>query len=63
VRTFDAYDLEELAAHIDWTPFFSSWELAGRYPMILEDEVVGEAARSLFADAQAMLRRIVEERC
>jgi 5-methyltetrahydrofolate--homocysteine methyltransferase len=62
VRTFDAYDLEELAAHIDWTPFFSSWELAGRYPMILEDEVVGEAARSLFADAQAMLRRIVEER-
>jgi 5-methyltetrahydrofolate--homocysteine methyltransferase len=62
VRTFDAYDLEELAAHIDWTPFFSSWELAGRYPMILDDEVVGEAARGLFADAQAMLRRIIDER-
>jgi 5-methyltetrahydrofolate--homocysteine methyltransferase len=60
-RTFDAYDLAELARHIDWSPFFASWELVGRYPQILEDDVVGEAAVSLFADAQAMLQRIVGE--
>ena len=47
---------------IDWTPFFQTWELAGRYPKILQDEVVGEAARNLFADAQAMLARIIEEK-
>jgi 5-methyltetrahydrofolate--homocysteine methyltransferase len=62
VRTFENYDLAELAAYIDWTPFFASWELVGRYPAILDDDVVGEAARSLFADAQAMLRRMIEER-
>jgi 5-methyltetrahydrofolate--homocysteine methyltransferase len=62
VRPFDAYDLRELAAHIDWTPFFAGWDLYGRFPAILDDEVVGEAARSLWADAQAMLERIVEER-
>ncbi|MFN7276315.1 MAG: vitamin B12 dependent-methionine synthase activation domain-containing protein, partial [Betaproteobacteria bacterium] len=56
------YPLEELAAVIDWTPFFQTWELAGRYPKILEDTVVGEAARNLFADAQAMLRRIIDEK-
>ncbi len=61
VRAFDAYDLPELERHIDWTPFFASWELVGRYPAILEDDVVGEAATSLFADAQAMLRKIVQE--
>jgi 5-methyltetrahydrofolate--homocysteine methyltransferase len=61
-RAFGPYDLAELARYIDWTPFFQTWELAGRYPMILEDEVVGEAARALFADAQAMLQRIVAER-
>jgi len=60
-RTFVDYDLTELARHIDWTPFFQSWELAGRYPQILDDEVVGEAARDLFADAQAMLKRIIDE--
>ena len=60
-RTFMDYDLTELARHIDWTPFFQSWELAGRYPQILDDEVVGEAARDLFADAQAMLKRIIDE--
>ena len=60
-RTFLEYDLTELARHIDWTPFFQSWELAGRYPQILDDEVVGEAARDLFADAQAMLKRIIDE--
>jgi 5-methyltetrahydrofolate--homocysteine methyltransferase len=61
VRTFDQYPLADLVDRIDWTPFFQTWELAGHYPAILEDPVVGEAARSLFADAQAMLRRIVDE--
>ena len=61
-RTFTAYDLADLARHIDWSPFFASWELVGRYPQILEDEVVGEAATSLFADAQVMLRRIIDEK-
>jgi len=61
-RTFDAWDLSDLADHIDWTPFFASWELIGRYPLILEDEIVGEAARDLFADAKAMLKRIIDER-
>ena len=62
VKAFDAWDLQDLADHIDWTPFFASWELIGRYPLILEDEIVGEAARDLFKDAQAMLQRIVEEK-
>jgi 5-methyltetrahydrofolate--homocysteine methyltransferase len=62
VRAFDAWDLGDLAAHIDWTPFFASWELIGRYPLILEDEIVGEAARDLFRDAQAMLKRIIDEK-
>ncbi len=62
VRAFDSWDLADLADHIDWTPFFASWELIGRYPLILEDEIVGEAARDLFRDAQAMLKRIVDER-
>ena len=62
VRAFDSWDLQDLADHIDWTPFFASWELIGRYPLILEDEIVGEAARDLFKDAQAMLKRIVDEK-
>ncbi|HEV2081153.1 MAG TPA: methionine synthase [Brevundimonas sp.] len=62
VRAFDAWDLQDLADHIDWTPFFASWELIGRYPQILEDEIVGEAARDLFRDARAMLKRIIDER-
>ena len=62
LRTFSPYDLHDLADHIDWTPFFATWELAGRYPMILEDDVVGEAARGLFADAQEMLKRILNEK-
>ena len=60
-RTFAPYDLADLARHIDWSPFFASWELIGRYPQILEDDVVGEAATNLFADAQAMLQRIIGE--
>ncbi|MCW5623098.1 MAG: methionine synthase [Burkholderiales bacterium] len=62
VQVFRDYPLAEIAAVIDWTPFFQTWELAGRYPKILDDAVVGEAARSLFADAQAMLRRIIDEK-
>src|SRR6185312_16944696 len=54
-----AYDLAELARHIDWSPFFASWELIGRYPQILEDDVVGEAARDLYRDAQTMLQQII----
>jgi len=61
-RAFGPYDLENLATFIDWTPFFSTWELAGRFPDILEDEVVGEAARDLWRDAQAMLKRILDEK-
>jgi len=62
VTVFDAYDLAELREYIDWTPFFQAWELAGRYPAILEDEIVGTQASELFRDAQAMLDRIVAER-
>ena len=61
-RAFGPYDLGNLATFIDWTPFFSTWELAGRYPDILEDEVVGEAARDLWRDAQAMLKQILDEK-
>jgi len=62
VRVFDDYPLLELIDYIDWTPFFITWELAGKYPKILEDEVVGEAATSLFNDAQDMLKKIVDEK-
>jgi len=61
VRALPDYPLAELTECIDWTPFFRAWELAGTYPRILDDETVGEAARSLFADAQAMLARIVAD--
>jgi 5-methyltetrahydrofolate--homocysteine methyltransferase len=62
VHRFDDWDLRDLAEVIDWTPFFRAWELAGTYPAILDDEVVGESARNLFADAQAMLARIIDEK-
>ena len=61
-RMFRNHDLAEIAACIDWTPFFQTWDLAGRYPDILQDAVVGDAARKVFADAQRMLKRIVEGR-
>ncbi|WP_438264100.1 methionine synthase [Aquibaculum sediminis] len=61
LRDFQGYDLEELISCIDWTPFFSTWELHGRYPTILKDEKVGEAARSVFNDAQKILERMVAE--
>ena len=61
VTVFDDYDLAELVGRIDWGPFFRTWELAGRFPDILDDPVVGEAARSVYADAQAMLQRLIGE--
>jgi len=61
-RVFKNFDLGELAQYIDWAPFFQTWDLAGPYPAILDDEVVGEQARRVFADAQAMLKKIVEGR-
>jgi 5-methyltetrahydrofolate--homocysteine methyltransferase len=62
VKTFESWDLQDLADHIDWTPFFASWELIGRYPLILDDEIVGEAARDLFEDAKVMLKQIIDEK-
>jgi 5-methyltetrahydrofolate--homocysteine methyltransferase len=61
-RVFGSYDVAELVPYIDWTPFFQTWEFKGRYPALLDDPEKGEAARRLFDDAQAMLKRIVEER-
>jgi 5-methyltetrahydrofolate--homocysteine methyltransferase len=61
-KAFDDYPLDELVEFIDWGPFFRSWDLAGSFPRILDDDTVGEAARELFADAGRMLRRIVDER-
>ena len=62
INVIEDWPLEDLVEVIDWTPFFQTWELAGRYPDILEDEVVGEAATSLFKDAREMLDRIVKEK-
>jgi len=62
VHVFDAWDLADLVPYIDWTPFFRAWELAGTYPAILSDEIVGESATGLFEDARAMLDRIVAEK-
>jgi len=61
-KSFDDYPLDELEPYIDWGPFFRTWDLAGSFPRILEDQTVGKAARELFADAKKMLRRIVDER-
>ncbi|MDO9126778.1 MAG: vitamin B12 dependent-methionine synthase activation domain-containing protein, partial [Parvibaculum sp.] len=61
-KVFENYPLETLVPYIDWTPFFQTWELAGQYPQILQDDKVGEAARGLFEDAQAMLKQMVEEK-
>lgn len=62
VHVFRDWDLTDLREVIDWTPFFRAWELAGNFPAILDDEVVGDSARSLYADAQAMLDRIIDEK-
>ncbi|MBN8957400.1 MAG: methionine synthase [Rhizobiales bacterium] len=60
-RVFENYSVEELVNYIDWSPFFSTWELQGKFPAILQDEKFGEAARGLYDDAQAMLRQITSE--
>ncbi|MFC7301930.1 methionine synthase [Cognatiluteimonas weifangensis] len=62
ITVFDDYPLDDLVGLIDWGPFFNAWELAGKFPAILDDAVVGTQARELFADAQAMLGRIVAEK-
>ncbi len=62
VKQWTNYDLAEIRPYIDWTPFFSTWQLAGKYPAILEDEVVGTEATKLYADAQEMLDRIIAEK-
>ena len=61
-RVFKNFDLNEIARYIDWAPFFQTWDLAGPYPAILDDEIVGEQARKVFADGQAMLKKIIEGR-
>ncbi len=61
-RVFKGVDLAEIRRYIDWTPFFSTWEMKGQYPRILNDDKYGEAARSLFDDAQALLDQIVQEK-
>jgi 5-methyltetrahydrofolate--homocysteine methyltransferase len=61
VKVFDNFPLSELRDYIDWTPFFMTWELAGRYPKILSDEIVGKEATKLFADANAMLDEVIEK--
>jgi 5-methyltetrahydrofolate--homocysteine methyltransferase len=62
VHVYDDWDLADLRKYIDWTPFFRAWELHGNYPAILTDEVVGESATNLFADANAMLDKIINEK-
>tara|TARA_B110000908_G_C10196181_1_gene423022 strand:- start:23 stop:1459 length:1437 start_codon:yes stop_codon:yes gene_type:complete len=62
VTVLDDYPLETLVPYIDWTPFFITWDLIGKYPKIFDDEVVGEAAQSLFADAQALLKDIIDNK-
>ena len=61
-KVFDNFPLKELVDYIDWSPFFHTWELRGIYPKILEDKVVGVEATKLFADAQALLKKIVDEK-
>lgn len=61
-KVFEEYPLAELVDYIDWTPFFQTWELAGKFPRILDDEVVGLEARKLYDDAQRLLKRIVDEK-
>ena len=60
-QTFEDIDLATLARYIDWTPYFSAWDLAGKYPAILEDEIVGEAATTLWRDTEAMMQQLVGE--
>ena len=60
-RMYEDFDLAELARFIDWTPYFAAWDLAGQFPRILDDEIVGEAATTLWNDTQAMMQRVIGE--
>ena len=62
IKVFEDYSLEEISHYIDWTPFFRTWELAGKYPEILEDKIVGEHAQNLFNDAKELLGKIIKEK-
>src|SRR6201999_1076 len=62
VRAFENYPLAELVPYIDWMPFFNAWEFAGKFPDILTDPVIGESASNLYADAQRMLKTLVDEK-
>ncbi|HCA67865.1 MAG TPA: methionine synthase, partial [Gammaproteobacteria bacterium] len=62
VHVFEDYDLNEIFEFIDWVPFFRTWELAGKFPDILTDEVVGESASALFKDAKAMFKKVMDEK-
>jgi len=60
-QVFNDYSIEEISQYIDWTPFFSTWMLKGKFPRILEDEVIGEEAKKLYADAQKMIQLVLEK--
>lgn len=62
IHIFEDYSIEELVPYIDWSPFFSTWQLAGKFPGILEDKVVGEEAQKLYNDARSMLRQIIDDK-
>ena len=62
IKVFDDYSIEELSKYIDWTPFFASWQMKGKYPAIFDDEIIGLEAKKLFNDAQSMLRRVIDEK-
>jgi 5-methyltetrahydrofolate--homocysteine methyltransferase len=61
-KVFEDYDLAEIAKYIDWTPFFQTWQLSGKYPKIFDDETVGKEAKKLYDDAQAMLKKVIAEK-
>ncbi len=61
-KVFEDYDLAEIAKYIDWTPFFQTWQLSGKYPKIFDDETVGAEAKKLYDDAQAMLKKVISEK-
>ena len=62
IHVFKDYDLNEIFKYIDWVPFFRTWELAGKFPDILTDEVVGESASQLFEDAKAMFKKVIDSK-
>ncbi len=61
-KVFSDYSLQTLASYIDWTPFFHTWELTGKYPDIFQDKIIGESAKNLFSDAKILLKKIIEEK-